>query len=199
MIVERQIAEGGISNHPAMIETLALAFQDDPALAYIIPNAETRRIALPKFFGIIVPDDRSAGMALRAADDEVVTTWRKPGHPHLTNFETAKLLLPFLSTFGFAIERAIRVGSAVEAHHPKSGAYWYLHYAGVRPEHQGKGWGGAAIRAGMARATAEGVPALLETATPANVGLYQNLGFQIVSEWDVPRGGPHFWTMMCDC
>jgi formylglycine-generating enzyme required for sulfatase activity len=28
----------------------------------------------------------------------------------------------------------------------KLSAHWYLHYAGVRPEHQGKGWGGAAIR-----------------------------------------------------
>jgi ribosomal protein S18 acetylase RimI-like enzyme len=195
---ERPIAEGSKANHRAMIETLALAFQDDPAIAWILPDAEARRKALPKLFNIVVPDDHAAGMALRSSADEVVTLWRKPGHPHFSNLETLKLLPRFLGAFGFGIERAIRIGNAVEAHHPKSGAYWYLHYAGVRPEHQGKGWGGAAIRAGIARAKAEGVPALLETATPSNVGLYQNLGFRIISEWDVPRGGPHFWTMMSD-
>ncbi len=40
-----------------------------------------------------------------------------------------------------------------------------------------------------------GVPAVLETATPSNVGLYQRLGYEVMSEWDVPKGGPHFWTM----
>jgi ribosomal protein S18 acetylase RimI-like enzyme len=84
----------------------------------------------------------------------------------------------------------------MDAHHPKGITYFYLHYAGVLPEHQGKGWGGAAIRAGLDKADAAGIPALLETATERNVGLYTSLGFEILSEWDVPKGGPHFWTMM---
>ena len=54
---------------------------------------------------------------------------------------------------------------------------------------------GQAIRAGLAEAARLGVPAVLETATPANVGLYQRLGFATRSEWDVAGGGPHFWTM----
>jgi ribosomal protein S18 acetylase RimI-like enzyme len=36
----------------------------------------------------------------------------------------------------------------MDSHHPKGIDYWYLHYAAVRPEHQGKGWGSAAIREG---------------------------------------------------
>ena len=71
----------------------------------------------------------------------------------------------------------------------------YLKMAGVRPDCQGKGLGGLAIRAGLAEAAGLGVPAVLETATPSNVGLYQRLGFATLSEWDVAGGGPHFWTM----
>ena len=58
------------------------------------------------------------------------------------------------------------------------------------------GGSGAAIRAGLDKADAAGIPALLETATERNVGLYTSLGFEILSEWDVPKGGPHFWTML---
>ncbi len=100
-----------------------------------------------------------------------------------------------LRTFGAAIGRAITIAEAIDAHHPKGYDFWYLHYAGVRPECQGKGWGGTAIRAGVAHAEAEGKPIYLETATETNVGLYQRLGFTVIGEWDVPRGGPHFWSM----
>jgi hypothetical protein len=62
--------------------------------------------------------------------------------------------------------------------------------------HQGKGWGSAAIRQGLTRAGSEGLPVYLETAKESNVGLYRKLGFKLVGEWDVPTGGPHFWSML---
>jgi ribosomal protein S18 acetylase RimI-like enzyme len=105
-------------------------------------------------------------------------------------------LIPMVRTFGWSLSRAMRVSDAIHAHHPKSDDFWLLQYAGVAPEHQGKGWGGIAIREGVARATQTGKPVLLETATPANASLYARLGFEIIDEWDVPNGGPHFWTMM---
>jgi len=70
-------------------------------------------------------------------------------------------------------------------------------YAGVRPKHQGKGWGGAAICEGLTRARSERLPVYLETAKESNVALYLKLGFKAVGEWDVPEGGPHFWSMLC--
>jgi predicted N-acetyltransferase YhbS len=65
----------------------------------------------------------------------------------------------------------------------------------VRPGAQGKGWGGLAIRAGIAEANRLGVDTCLETAKQSNVGIYQRLGFEVVDEWQVP-GGPRFWTMV---
>ena len=87
--------------------------------------------------------------------------------------------------------------NAMELHHPKGIDYWYLHYAGVCPEHQGKGWGGAAIREGLTRARSGGLPVYLETAKELNVALYLKLGFKVVGEWDVSEGGPRFWSMLC--
>ena len=70
-----------------------------------------------------------------------------------------------------------------------------LRYAAVRPDAQGKGWGGRAIRAGIAEANRIGVDTCLETAEESNIAIYQRLGFAIVDEWQVP-GGPRFWTMI---
>jgi GNAT superfamily N-acetyltransferase len=88
------------------------------------------------------------------------------------------------------------VGDAIGAHVAKGEDWYYLRYAGVRPDCQGQGLGGLTIRAGIAEATAAGKPALLETATEGNVGIYLRLGFVVHEEWDVPaKDGPHFWSM----
>jgi ribosomal protein S18 acetylase RimI-like enzyme len=52
--------------------------------------------------------------------------------------------LGYFQTLGAALGRGLAVSHAMDSHHPKGIDYWYLHYAAVRPEHQGKGWGGAA-------------------------------------------------------
>jgi ribosomal protein S18 acetylase RimI-like enzyme len=176
--------------------TLARAFQDDPALSWILPDAAQRKIRLPRMFDFIVPLDLRDGFALGSSGGEAATLWRSPGKPHTGLLDMVMMLPAVFHTFGTAALRGLAVSEAMDAHHPKGITYFYLHYAGVLPEHQGKGWGGAAIRAGLDKADAAGIPALLETATERNVGLYTSLGFEILSEWDVPKGGPHFWTMM---
>jgi hypothetical protein len=35
----------------------------------------------------------------------------------------------------------------------------------------------------------------LETEKEKNVAFYERHGFEVVVEDDLPRGGPHFWTM----
>ena len=191
----KPIVQAGKVDQPALAETLALAFHDDPAVSWIFPDATRRAVKLPGMFNIIIPGDLEAGIALRSPGGEAVTLWRAPGRSHTGKLEQLRQFIPLLRTFGSALGRAIRIADAIEAHHPKHD-FWYLHYAGVRPQHQGKGWGGAAIRAGIARAEADGMPVYLETATDSNVGLYQSLGFKVTGEWDVPKGGPHFWSML---
>ena len=187
---------GPVHDRAQIVATLARAFQDDPALSWILPDTAQRRLRLPHMFDFITPLDLRDGFALGSPAGEAVTLWRSPGKPHTGMLDLVRLLPAVFSTFGAATLRALAISEAIDAHHPKGITYFYLHYAGVMPDHQGKGWGGAAIRAGLARADAAGLPALLETATPRNVGLYTSLGFEILSEWDVPRGGPHFWTML---
>jgi GNAT superfamily N-acetyltransferase len=178
-----------------VVETLAQAFQTDPALSWILPDPDHRASALRSLFRTLVPADMRAGVALRSAGDEAAALWRAPGQAHSGTLEFLRTVLPLIATFGTALPRGLKVQGGIDAHRPKGG-FWYLHYVGVRTAHQGKGHGGRIIRAQTAVADAEGLPCWLETATPENVPLYERLGFVTQVEWDVPGGGPHFWGMM---
>ncbi|HEV2600057.1 GNAT family N-acetyltransferase [Sphingopyxis sp.] len=178
----------------AVAETLAQAFQTDPALSWILPDPDHRARALRSLFRTLVPADVRAGVALRASGDEAAALWRAPGQAHSGMFEFLRTVVPLVATFGATLPRGLKVQGSIDAHRPK-GRFWYLHYVGVRPGHQGKGHGGRIIRAQTGVADRDGLPCWLETATPENVPLYQRLGFVTEVEWDVP-GGPHFWGMM---
>lgn len=189
------IVKAGPGELPAVIETLAQAFQTDPALSWILPDPGHRARALSSLFRVLAPADARAGMVLRSDADEAASLWRAPGQADSGTLEFIRNVLPLIATFGTALPRGLKVQGGIDAHRPK-GRFWYLHYVGVRPDHQGKGHGGRIIRAQTAVADRGGLPCWLETATPENVPLYERLGFVTQAQWDVAGGGPHFWGMM---
>jgi ribosomal protein S18 acetylase RimI-like enzyme len=58
--------------------------------------------------------------------------------------------------------------------------FWYLGVLGTHPDGAGRRWGHAVMRAGLRRAAADGVPAILETSNPANVEVYRRAGWEVV-------------------
>lgn len=191
--MDRDIIELGEAHRAAAVATMAAAFHSDPAVSWIIPDPAKRARRLPLMFDWLFDDHLAHGRILGTPDCAAVTMWRLPGKVHHHDALWPPLLWRLIRIFGSNILRGSRVGDAIGAHVPKGEDRWYLRYAGVRPENQGKGLGGLAIRAGLAQANRG---ATLETATPDNVGIYLRLGFAVAEEWDVPRGGPHFWTMI---
>lgn len=189
------IIQLGRGQREAAIATLAAAFHDDPAIGFMMPDPASRARRLRALMAWMVDDHFAHGLVIGTPDAEAVTLWRPPGAMHLKQPLWHPAMLRFVPIFGRNIPRAIRVDAAIHAHLPREESWFYLRLAGVRPDCQGKGLGGRTIRYGLALATDRGHPAVLETATPANVGIYQRLGFAIASEWDVGGGGPHFWTM----
>ena len=149
--MDRSICQGSLADLTRLVDTLSSAFQNDPALSWILPDPAQRRLRLPKLFDIIVRSDLAAGSVLRSESCEAVTLWRAPGKAHVSLMETLLSGLGYFQTFGPALGRG-----GID--------YWYLHYAAVRPEHQGKGWGGAAIREGLTPARSGNLPIYLETA-----------------------------------
>jgi GNAT superfamily N-acetyltransferase len=181
-------------------DVLAQAFIDDPAMAYLFPDAAGRADRLARFFTTITRVDTTTEhwtLALDITGNPVAATlWRPPGAWVTPVSAMLRLLPQLITTFRTGLPRALALQSVLEAHHPKA-PHWYLQFAGCVPTAQGKGYGGAAIRERLARCDATGMPAALETATPSNLGLYQSLGFVITDTHDV-RNGPTFWNMWRD-
>jgi GNAT superfamily N-acetyltransferase len=179
---------------PAMVQTLAVAFVDEPGMAWLLPDPVNRYERLLSFFRGVVPGTLRNGLALRSTENAAVTLWRMPGRAHPGRLESLLGMRHFVRALGQSTARAQLLSQALREREPDF-PYWYLQFAGVAPGAQGKGLGGVAVRAGLERARAQGMPVYLETFSAANFALYSHLGFTLLGEWDVPDG-PHIWAML---
>ncbi|MEQ1494258.1 MAG: GNAT family N-acetyltransferase [Novosphingobium sp.] len=189
------IIQLGQRHRDRAVATLTAAFHDDPAMVYMLPDAASRPARLTRLMGWMVDQQLEIGLVLGTDEADAVTLWRPPGKVHYHEPLWHPASLRFVRIFRQHLPRALRTDEGITGHLPRGENWLYLKMAAVHPDRQGQGLGGAMIRAGLAEAARLGVASVLETATPANVGLYQRLGYGIASEWDVAKAGPHFWTM----
>lgn len=195
--MDRTIISLTAHHREAAVATLSAAFQGDPAMSWLMPDAALRLHRLPRLMAWTFDDHLKHGLAFGTPGAEVVTLWRPPGTVHRHAPLTPPALVRFLGMFGGRILRAEKLDRMIARHLPTGERQFYLRMAAVRPDLQGQGLGGLCIRRGLRVADEAGLPTALETATASNVGLYRALGFATVSEWKVARGGPQFWTMTC--
>ncbi|TPG18865.1 N-acetyltransferase [Sphingomonas koreensis] len=174
---------------------LSRAFADDPAMIYIFPDAADRAKRLPRLFSLLFDTDGPIGMRLMTSGGEAATLWRGPGKAETGWWEMLRHAPALLHALGGAVGRALKVATAIDAHHPP-GHYWYLHIAGCAPGSQGQGIGGAIVRNGLARVADGRLPCYLDTPLEKNISFYRGLGFELTETWDVPDGGPRFWSML---
>jgi ribosomal protein S18 acetylase RimI-like enzyme len=186
------------ADRPIAATLLARAFIDDPALSFLFTDPADRPRRLARFFALITSIDSTPALWTLAGDEKgaesAVALWRPPGSWRTSPAAMLINALPLIRIFGWSLRRALAMQGQIEAHHPHP-PHWYLQFVGCVPERQGRGLGGAVIRARLAQCDADGVPAALETATPANVGIYEALGFAVTGTYRISGGGPEFWSM----
>ena len=192
LLKESQLDEAG--------EVLSRAFFDDPLLEYILPDKDSRLGKLAWFM--------RSGAKYGQLYGEIHTTpetvdgaavWLPPGESDMSLFRMARagmLLAPFKLGLG-ALRRFFTVMNHMEALHKRDMAedHWYLMILGVDTVRQGQGVGSSLVAPMLARADADGLPCYLETMKERNVVFYERQGFRVKVEDDIPKGGPHFWTM----
>jgi ribosomal protein S18 acetylase RimI-like enzyme len=174
---------------------LARAFAEDPAMCFIFPDPVVRAKRSARLFALLFDEDAAAGMRLVTACGAAATLWRGPGRSRTSRLDMVRSAWPMFHALGGGLMRALAVSDAIDAHLP-AGDYWYLHIAGCDPAMQGRGLGRAAVQAGLDRIAGGGLPVYLETPLERNIGFYRGLGFDLTAEWQVPKDGPRFWSMM---
>jgi GNAT superfamily N-acetyltransferase len=181
-----------------VVAALCAAFREYPVMKYVLKDAGTdydlHLEALVGFFteirygrGSHVLGIREGNQLAAAAllDRAVHRQWYSV-HKHL---EVAQ------RTIGkHAAERLERYESLSSGHEP-SDPHYYLGMIGVRPEHLGKGYGGALLKKvyELSSADPQSRGISLSTETHQNVALYQHFGYNVHSEVDIDE--VHSWCM----
>lgn len=187
------------SDVPALARALAEAFDDDPVMTWIFPDARRRPAGLARLFATETRYHHLAGGGAELAEspDGVVVggaLWDPPGRWKQSTVSSL-LALPVTA---FALGRRLRVGAEVshvlESAHPRE-PHWYLATIGTSSAGRGGGYGKALLRSRLSRCDAEGSPAYLESSKKDNIPYYERFGFEVTGEIVLPDGGPSLWSM----
>jgi len=158
-----------------VVATLADAFREDPAVRWMFPDDDSYDDHITTFAGGRFDRRMPLGAVWTVEGGAAVALWSPPGGDGGDTDEYP----------ADVAERLAAYDNAVHAVLP-AGPHWYLGMLAVDPQFAGKGWGRAAMRAGLERAARDGLPAYLETSNPRNVDIYRGAGWQVVAETSLP-------------
>jgi ribosomal protein S18 acetylase RimI-like enzyme len=190
-IVRLEVEQLGVAS-----AVLARAFADDPAWAWVIPDARRRAALLPWLFRTGF-ESADAEVWTTAGEIRGVARWLPPGQPNVHVGAVLRALVATPLRVREATSRFFAYGRAVENLRAKAvpEPHWYLAGIGVDPPYQGRGIGGALLGMGTDAAAAAGLPCALLTNSERNLSFYANRGFEVVLEGRTPDDGPRAWMM----
>ena len=186
---------------PILSAVLSQSFHDDPQMVFLFPDQATRDADLRVMFTTIATAGLRRGHTY-VLDDAVgaisaAAIWSPPEVEPLADAEVGPLVEAIVGRYGDeGLMRVGAMGEAMDANHPHD-PHLYLFIVGVDPSRQGQGLGETLLAPTLAHCDATGTAAYLESSNPRNIGFYQRLGFNTVSEF-YPEGGPLFTGMWRD-
>lgn len=182
---------------PALAETLAEAFYEDPVWSWAFPDPARRleqqralwRLALESAlgYGWVWLTDGCASAAL----------WIPPGKPELRPEDEERLGPLLTELLGDGAARVLDTFDRFDAAHPDE-PHYYLSLLATHPDHRGRGVGMGLLADNLARIDAEGAPAFLESSNPVNDRRYERLGFARCGEFELGEDGPSVTQMWRD-
>jgi ribosomal protein S18 acetylase RimI-like enzyme len=187
------------------VDVLVAAFARDPLVAALFPDGAARARATPILFRAVLASDIRLGRVWGAGSGTGAATgltgvavWHVPGDRSrslrgmLESLGGQLRLLPWAARLAHGrevqdhVERLQKAGGARDRAH--------LYFLGVAPAAQGQGVASSLVRPVLAEHPA----AWTETQNPANVALYEHLGFRVFGLEDAPRLGVRVWALQRD-
>lgn len=172
------ITVAGAGDRQNIVDALVAAFVKDPVLRHLFPDDETYPRYAAAFFGLCFDKRVHRGTVWTIRGGAATAIWEPPGTTHAGDDLSG--VLP-----ADALKRMRDYDDVVHAALPAE-PFWYLGVLGTHPDHTGRRWAQAVMHAGLDRAAADGLPAVLETSNPANVGFYRRAGWQVTREITKP-------------
>jgi GNAT superfamily N-acetyltransferase len=180
--------------HAPVVETLTLAFTDDPLMGWLFDDDVQRPDQLRQWWSWIIDNRQPHVDLLTTDDDRSAALWHGPdpieGDARGTSFP--EMLADLIGAEEMA--RKLPALGVIPAAHPTE-RHWYLAAIGTRPAFQGTGSGPRVMQPVLGQCDAEGIPAYLESSNPRNVPFYERFGFVATGSIQVPEGGPALTPM----
>src|SRR3954463_5414857 len=162
--------------------TLADAFHDDPMMAWIYPETETRPAHSQAFMRAGLEMGFPHGHVYSATPDAGAAVWAPPDVDLFDDDAITNMFTLLGEQIG---ARAEEVGNGlleVSAHHPHDVPHFYLFILGTKRSQQSKGLGSSLMREVLDRCDRQGLAAYLESSNPRNVPFYERHGFKVTAE-----------------
>jgi len=192
----RLVRKAATADIPRLATTMARAFYDDPVVGeWCMPDASHRLERLDRGFRLFLERIYLRHDECYATDHVVgAAFWLPPDTWRLGGMEQLRLAARMATIHARGVPRILRVLAFLEARHPHE-PHYYLAFAGVQPDRQGRGIGSALLAPVLDRCDREGMPAYLEATSERNLALYERHGFEVVETVRLPKGGPPVWRM----
>jgi len=185
------------SDLAAVADDLSAAFATDPMFDWFMRADAKRDAARLGLFKRLIGMALADGEVLRPATGGAASIWLPSESLGPSSFVDELRVIPtILAACGLArLSRMAAMRAAMDKHHPMERPHAYLWFVGVRPQAQGHGVGSRLLAAGLERVDAVGLPAYLESSSPANVPLYRRYGFEVTREIQPMPDSPKLWAM----
>jgi ribosomal protein S18 acetylase RimI-like enzyme len=177
---------------------LGRAFCDNPGVCVVLDRhgrEERQRLMTRAAYGFVQASLRHGEATAVIADGRLaaVSLVYPPGtYPPSVGAMFWMSLGPLRSS-PRTIFRYARFDAYMRSRHVRA-PHYYLFMLGCEPDLQGRGHGGALLRALNERVDGRGVLAYLETDKAENVGLYQRFGYEVTTD-QLVLGTCRLWTM----
>jgi len=166
------------ADRTAVIETISLAFHDDPTWSWAFPDSSHRQEQYAAFWGLMIAGALRYQWVLMTENCEAAAVWIPPGGTELSEEEERQLPALLDDLVGERATDVMTLFELFDAAHPHEQPHYYLSLLGTHPSHTGRGIGMALLAENLARIDAEGMPAYLESSNPANNHRYERYGFE---------------------
>ncbi|WBB73201.1 N-acetyltransferase [Micromonospora sp. WMMD1128] len=175
-----EIAVAAPEDREQVLASLVAAFTKDPVLRHLFPDDPTYPRYATAFFGHLFDKRVHKGTIWTIEHGRSVAIWEPPSADDGWPDDRLAAQLP-----ADALTRVRAYDEAVHAALPAA-PFWYLGVLGTHPDSAGRRWGHAVMRAGLDRAAADGLPAVLETSNTDNVEVYRRAGWEVVDRFAEP-------------
>jgi GNAT superfamily N-acetyltransferase len=174
----------------AAVEILVEAFYDDPLWSWALPDPERRRDQHRVLWRATVEGAVRYPWVWLADGASATSVWIPPGGTEFSEEQDTGLEPMLREELGSDAARVLETLDALEHAHPHDVPHFYLSLLGTDPRQRGHGHGLRLLAHNLARIDEVGAPAYLESSNPANVPLYERHGFEVLSWFAPPGGGP---------